>query len=139
LNVLARIHEAIGGLFIVACLLGFLWALAVARRHRPLPALFWGFLRKVVGGLLALQIVTGLLLLAFGARVPTSLHWVYAVLILLGVGVAEMLRPGSNLREALAPLFASRGVFDEARAGWMLLVFVLILALRAFTTGLFGF
>lgn len=139
MSILARIHEGIGALFIVACLLAFVWAWAVARRHRPLPPLYWGFLRRAVGGLFALQVVTGLLLLALGANVPTWLHWLYAALILVGVGAAEMLRPGSNMREILATAFTNGGRFDEARVAWMLMIFVALLAMRAFMTGAFGF
>lgn len=139
MSALASIHGLFGLLFIAACLLAFAWALALSRGHHPIPELYWKFLRMGVGGLFAVQIVTGFALLALGANVRSYLHWVYAVLILFGVGLAEMLRPGSNLREVMAPIFAVRGVFQEARALWILTIIIAILGLRAYTTGRFGF
>ena len=134
-DVLPHIHEGVGLLFVIAAATAFVWAWTLSRRHKPLPKAYWSFIRVGVGGLFGLQILLGLSLLALGFHVPTPLHWLYVVLLILGVGAGEMLRPGSGMRQ----MVAGGGPFDETRTYWILMLFVAVIALRAWTTGLFGF
>jgi hypothetical protein len=131
---LVRIHLWVGVLFVLASLLAFVWALAGGRRPGGLPDRYFRLVR-VIAGLLGLQVLSGFGLLASGHSMPTPMHWLYAVLLLIGVGAMEMLRPGGRLREYLQ----AEGTYDEFRTWWILTLVVALLGMRAIMTGLLGF
>jgi hypothetical protein len=124
--------EAFMGLNLILALWGWL---VHRRRRRELPAAFWTWLR-VSAGLLALEIVSGALLLLAGVRLRSWLHLLYAALIVLTVGAQEMLRPGGSMRRALT---SGGTAFDEPYWYGLLALANAVFAMRQVMTGLLGF
>lgn len=110
------------------------WAgVSALRGRRILSPAFWAAV-LVVLALFALEVISGVLLFAGGARPRAGLHLLYGVLV-VAAGVAQYgLRPGGFLRGRIPPGPA----FPESRVMALLCLTQAALIARAWMTGTFG-
>ncbi|HET7559635.1 MAG TPA: hypothetical protein VFK80_06720 [Limnochordia bacterium] len=121
------LHITVGVLLLAGTLALSIWAFVLNRRQASLTAGFWRF-GRAVAGLLALQIVFGIVMLIGKAPLATPLHLMYAFLVLLGVGVHESF--GRRARKEPKAGDASVAMFMAVM--WFILC---LLTLRAAMTG----
>ncbi|MDI3269129.1 MAG: hypothetical protein QJR00_00290 [Bacillota bacterium] len=130
---MATFHLYLGWSLIGIFSIAFFWSLGVwiARRSRiGIP--FWWFLR-LGAFLFVLQMAAGILMWTSGLRPANLLHIMYAALVFLGFFAAETLKPGGSWRRLY--LRAGRP-FYEPMVAFLLSLYLLGVAIRAFTTGL---
>jgi hypothetical protein len=132
------------GVLVANTLAGAWGAVAWLRRHPSVA--FWPLLR-IAQGLVAAQVVLGLLLLARKETSPNALHVVYGAAPLLVTLISEGMRVGAAQREleGVAELeslerseqvaIARRVALSEMGVMTVGVLLVLTLALRAYQTG----
>ena len=124
------LHLVLGLTFMVAAAALAVWAYVRYRRRQDLPVPFWHALRALAA-VVAVQVLLGLLLLAHGRHPSDKLHLMYAGLVVLGVAIAELLRP----RSSLGRMLREEGHFSESGAYAVLTAVVSLLTLRLWMTG----
>jgi len=107
------------------------WAYLAHRRRQPLPKAYWRLLRGTAG-LIAVQIVLGILFVTLHMLPKQRLHFMYAALVTLTVAACEMLRPTASLGRILR----EDGHFGEAGIYALLTMLSALFALRLWMTGL---
>ena len=116
---MTTVHAAFGVVSAAAVALVVLWALAARLRHRA-PGVWFERAALGAAGLLGLQVIFGLILLAAGHR-RSALHYVY------GIAALIVIVAGTALTRALE------------RDRWVVLAWAAFIAgllvLRAFMTG----
>lgn len=126
-------HYYVGWSLIAVFAVAFFWSLGVWVLRRPRMGIpFWWFLR-IGAFLFLLQLVAGIALWVSGMRPANPLHIMYAALVFLGFLAAETLKPGGSWRR----LYIQAGrPFYEPMVAFLLSLYLLGVAIRAFTTGL---
>lgn len=97
-------HLVVAWLIFAGYGIAMLWGLGAWARRRPRVAIAYWWYQRAVALLLIVQVVLGLMLLAGGHRPPDALHYMYAVILLLGVVFVELLKPGGRLRRRYAEI-----------------------------------
>lgn len=118
------IHEFIGYAIVGLAAILPLWGLVALIAKREPNRWFWHIL-AVLQGVLVLQLIAGIILLATGHRLPSVLHFLYgAVFPAVVLVVAHVIGRGLEKEEDTWKAFAIAGFF------------LFGLTLRALTTGL---
>lgn len=128
---LTTLHEIIGLLFLLGSLFAAIWAYIAYRRRRDLPPGYWHLLRGTAG-LLALQVILGILFVSLHMMPREPIHFMYAGLVTLTVAACELLRPTASLGRILR----EEGNFREAGVYAALTLLAALFALRLWMTGL---
>jgi hypothetical protein len=121
---MSSVHRYIGFAIVGLAAILPLWGLVALIVKREPNRWFWGVL-AALQGVLVLQLIAGIVLLAMGRRLPSLLHLLYGVVfpaVVLAVG--HVIGRGLANEEDTWKVFAVAGFF------------VLGLTLRALTTGL---
>ena len=124
------LHLYVGLTFMFGMLGLSIWAYVLLRRKQSLPERFFRALR-ILAGLFAFQVLSGVLFLALGHLPKDVLHLLYAGLALLSVGASEMLRPTASFGRILR----EEGNFKEAGVFALVAALAFLFALRLWMTG----
>lgn len=142
---MSAFHMWLGIGVLTANSLAAAWGAAAWLRRRPSLA-FWPLLR-VAQGLVVVQVIAGLLLLAGGRRPADDLHLVYGIALLVIALVSEGMRFGVAQREledvedvralerSEQAAIARRVTLGEMGVMTIGLILIVTLALRAYQTG----
>ena len=94
---MSDLHAALGLAVLAANALAGGWG-GIAWLRREPSVIFW-YLLRVAQGVVVVQVLLGMLLLAGGRRAPDSLHVVYGVAPLVVALVSEAMRVGAAQAE----------------------------------------